>query len=75
MTDDPTSAGSGRALAGAAMVCGVLAVGVVPVILGPIGLALGYAAYSRSARLGTWGMVIAGIGTVVGLVLEAIISA
>lgn len=61
-------------LAAAALVSGVAAVVVLPVLLGPLGLLLGYFAQQRGSRLGGPAMAVAGVGMVLGLVTEGLLS-
>jgi hypothetical protein len=74
--EDATAAGRGtggeepgNGFAIAAMVLGVLAVFVAPIILGPIGLILAAVARSRNQPLANWAIGVAAAGTVIGLAL------
>jgi len=66
----PNRSGRGWSVAGS--VRGVLAVLVVPIVLGPLGIVFGFLGRRRGDRsLGTIAMVISVVGFVVGLVLSA----
>lgn len=69
-TDRTTSGTSeGRGFSIAAIVLGALAVFVAPIILGPIGLVLGYVGHTKGDWLARTAMIVAGVGMVLGFVL------
>lgn len=63
----------GRPWSIAGLVCGVLAILIVPIILGPLGIGFGFVGNSKGDRMGFW----VGIGsiftTVLGMVLGVLI--
>lgn len=63
-----------RALSVAAIALGLASLAILPVLLGPAGLVCGYAGLRSGDRLGAWGMVVAGIGTVVGVVVQELFA-
>ena len=56
----------------AAIVCGVVAVLILPIVFGPVGLVLGAVAKKRGESLSTIALVVAGVGMVVGFVIGAL---
>lgn len=62
-----TNAGRGYSIAG--MVLGLGALIVLPILLGPAGIALGYVGHRKGDRLGRTAMIVAGIGMVAGFVI------
>lgn len=75
MADDAGEPRTSRLLSIAAVALGVIAVFVVPILFGTAGLVVGYVAARRGDRLGSPAMAVAGVGMVVGLVLEAVVLA
>jgi hypothetical protein len=63
----PQTAGSGYSTAG--IVCGAIAFLFLPIVLGPAGLILGAVAKSRGERNAPIALWVAGLGTVVGMIL------
>ncbi len=71
-TQDGTSSGKekqGFAIAG--LVCGIIAFGVLPVILGPLGIVLGGISWKAGNKLGAAATIVAIVGTVVGMLIGA----
>jgi len=62
-----TNAGRGYSIAG--LILGVVAVIVLPILLGPAGIALGYVGHRKGDRLGRTAMIVAGIGMVAGFII------
>lgn len=64
-----TRASSGRGLSIAGIVLGVVAVFLLPIVLGPVGIVLGYLGHRRGDPLGRTAMIVAGVGLVAGLIV------
>lgn len=56
-----------------AIICGVLAILILPIIFGPIGIILGFVARSRHEPLWKVAIGVAAAGMVLGFVLGAIV--
>lgn len=63
--DARAEAGRGYSIAGG--ILGVAALVVLPILLGPAGIALGYVGYRKGDRHGRTAMIVAGVGTVLGI--------
>ena len=62
----------GRAWAVAGIVSGILAVAILPIILGPLGVVLGAVGYAKGSRGTGIAAIVAGVlGLVLGLLLAA----
>lgn len=71
----PAAARSGRPFAVAGLVCAVVAVFLLPIVLGPAAVALGAVAQRRGDQLGRWVVVAGVVGTVLGFALGALVFA
>lgn len=60
---------SGRNRSVIAIVLGVLAVFIAPVITGAIAIIVGVTAFRRDRTLGRWALAVAIAGTIIGIVL------
>lgn len=65
----PSAQAPGRGWNVAAMVLGVLAVFVAPVLVGLLAFSAGVAGYKRDPSLGRWAIAVAVAGTVVGCIV------
>ncbi|MFA9432639.1 hypothetical protein [Egicoccus sp. AB-alg2] len=65
--------GAGRGFSVAGGILGIIAVFVVPILLGPAGIALGYVGHRKGDRHGRTAMIVAGVGMVVGIVLGIVL--
>lgn len=70
-TSRPTAQGNTLSIIG--IVCGVVAVLILPIVFGPIGLVLGFVARSRGESLATVAIAVAAVGMVLGFVLGALL--
>lgn len=68
----PTSRTPGRTLSIIGAVCGVLALLIAPIILGPAGAVLGFVGYSKGDR--PFGLIV-GIGSIITMVIGIAIGA
>jgi hypothetical protein len=59
--------GRGYSIAGG--ILGIAAIIVIPILLGPAGIALGYVGHRKGDPHGRTAMIVAGVGMVVGLIL------
>ena len=59
----------------AAIVLGAIAVLFIPLLFGVVGLILGAVAKSRGESMAKTGMIVAGVGMAVGMVLGALVAA
>lgn len=64
---------SGNTLSIVAIVCGVVAVLILPIVFGPIGIICGGIAVSRKERLGKVGLGVAIAGMVVGFAIGVLV--
>lgn len=67
-----TASSSSKGFSIGAIVCGIVAVLILPIVFGPVGLVLGGVAKKRGERLSTIALVVAGVGMVLGFVLGAL---
>jgi hypothetical protein len=67
-------ANTGNGLAIAAIVLGAIAVLFVPILFGGVGIALGAVAMSKQQPLARWGLGVAIAGTIVGMILGALVG-
>jgi hypothetical protein len=65
----PTAETRGNTLSIIAIVCGVVAVIILPIVFGPVGIVLGIIGKTRNEKLSTIAIVVAVVGMVVGFVL------
>jgi hypothetical protein len=65
----------GNSLANLAIVLGVIALGFLPVVLGPIGIILGAISNRRGSDRGLIAIVVATIGTVAGMLIGILVWA
>lgn len=65
---------AGNSYSIAAIVCGVVAVFVCWIVLGPVGIALGSKAKNRGEKLANVGIAVAAIGMALGLVLGVLVA-
>lgn len=71
-----TSDKAGRGWAIVGILCGILAFGFAPVILGPVGIILGIIGRRKGDNaLGLSAIIISAVGLAVGLVIGAVIGA
>ena len=56
-----------------AIVCVVIAVLILPIVFGPVGIVLGVIGKTRHEKLSTIAIVVAAAGMVIGFILGAII--
>jgi hypothetical protein len=70
----PTTGTRGNALSYAAIALGIVAVFIAPIIVGPIGIVLAVVARSKGEPRWTWGLGVAIAGTVIGLILGAMVA-
>lgn len=66
---------AGSGFSTGAIICGAIAFLFLPIILGPIGLILAAVAKSKGERNANIGFLVAGLGTVVGMILGALVFA
>jgi hypothetical protein len=72
----PATSDAGRGWTVGAFVCAAIAVVFVPIVIGPIGVGLGYMGQRRGDPVGKWAMVAAVAGAIIGILLNiAIMSA
>ena len=70
----PNARRPGRGWAIAGIVSGVLALGILPIVLGPLGILLGIVGYAKgSRRMGVVAIVAGALGLVIGLVLTFVL--
>ena len=69
----PTTEARGNTLSIIAIVCGVIAVLILPIVFGPVGIVLGVIGKTRHEKLSTIAIVVAAAGMVIGFILGAII--
>lgn len=75
MTQSSGTQSTGRTLSIVGIVLGVLAIVILPIILGPIGAILGFLGYRKGDRLGLWAIGVGIAGTVLGMILGAALLA
>ena len=73
MTTPAPTQTTGNTLSIIGIVCGVLAVLILPIVFGPAGLVLGFIGRSKGERLSTIAIIVAAVGMVLGLVLGYLI--
>lgn len=66
------AAGNGFSIAG--IVCGVIALLILPIIFGPVGLILGGVAKSKREPRANIALIVAGVGMVAGFIIGAIFA-
>ena len=72
--DVPDGRRPGRGWAIAGIVSGVLALGILPILLGPLGIVLGIVGYAKgSRRMGVVAIVTGALGLAIGLVLTFVL--
>lgn len=59
--------GRGYTIAGG--ILGIAAIFVIPILLGPAGIALGYVGHRKGDPRGRTAMIVAGVGMVLGIIL------
>jgi hypothetical protein len=69
----PERTNGGRGWTIAAFVCAVIAVVLIPIAFGPIGMVLGYVGHRQGDPLGRWAMGAAFLGLALGMVLAAVV--
>ena len=70
----PNARRQGRGWAIAGIVSGVLALRILPIVLGPLGILLGIVGYAKgSRRTGVVAIVAGALGLVIGLVLTFVL--
>lgn len=60
---------TGNTLSIIGIVCGVVAIIILPIVFGPAGLVLGFIARSKGERLSTVAIIVAAVGMVLGFLL------
>jgi hypothetical protein len=70
-----SSTGAGRGFSIAGGILGLIALLVAPILVGPAGIALGYVGHRKGDRHGRTAMIVAGVGTVVGMILGVLVFA
>ncbi len=69
------SAAGGRPYVIAGFICAIVAVVLLPIVLGPIAVVLGFLAYRKNDPMGRSVMIAGVVGTLLGVVLGALIFA
>ncbi len=69
----PQRAGNGLSIAG--IICGALALLILPIVLGPAGLILGAIAKSRGEPKANIALIVAGVGMVGGFIIGFVFAA
>ena len=67
------TAGRGRPWTAAGAVCAVLALFVLPILVGPAGAVLGFVGHRKGDRYGLWVAAAAVVTTVLGMVIGAVV--
>jgi hypothetical protein len=70
-----SSAAGGRPYVIAGFVCALIAVGFLPIVLGPAAIVLGFLAHRKRDPLGRWVMIAGAIGMILGFVVGALVFA
>jgi hypothetical protein len=65
----------GRGFSIAGGVLGLIAILILPILVGPAGIALGYVGHRKGDRHGRTAMIVAGVGTVVGMIVGVVVFA
>jgi uncharacterized protein YacL len=73
MSDPAVTGGRSNAFSIAAIVCGVIAVLIFPIVFGPIGIILAAVAKSRNEPRANTALIVAIVGTIVGFLLGFIV--
>jgi len=68
-----TSGSPGRPYAVAGFICAVVAVFFLPIVLGPVAIALGIVAHLKGDPLGRWAIAAGAAGLVLGFALGALV--
>jgi hypothetical protein len=68
-----TGTGAGRGFSIAGIVMGVIAVFIIPILFGPLGILFGFLGHRKGDPLGKTAMIVAAIGMVVGFVIGALL--
>ena len=70
----PTRTTGGRGFTIGAFVCAlVAAIGMIPILFGPVGMVLGYVGHRKGDPLGRWALGAAFLGLVCGMIVNALI--
>ena len=70
-----SSAAGGRPYVIAGFICAVVAVGFLPIVLGPIAVVLGFLAHRKHDPMGRWVMIVGVVGMLLGFALAALLFA
>lgn len=70
-TERSVDRGRGYSIAGG--ILGIAAIFVVPILLGPAGIALGYVGHRKGDPRGRTAMIVAGVGMVIGIILGFVV--
>ena len=65
----PTAQARGNTLSIIAIICGVVAVILLPIVFGPVGIVLGIIGKTRNEKLSTIAIAVAVVGMIAGFVL------
>lgn len=68
-TSHPRAEARGNTLSIIGVVCGAVAFLFLPIVLGPVGLVLGFVARSKGERLANVAIIVSALGLIVGMVL------
>jgi hypothetical protein len=69
----PPAVNTGRGFTIASFVLAAISLILAPIILGPIGVVLGFVGHSKGDRLGKWAGITSIVCTVAGLALAAVV--
>jgi hypothetical protein len=69
----PPPANRGRGYTIASVVCSVIALALLPIVLGPAGIALGLVGHTKGDPKGKWAGLLAVVCTIVGMVIGYVV--